>query len=606
MLETKRAYWRHLDNAATLFSAASNKKDTRVFRFYCELHEEIKEKELQEALNITVKKYPVFLSVMRTGIFWHYLEKSKLRPKVQEEYRDPCSNIYVKDKRTLLFEVTYYKNRINFEVYHALTDGTGATEFLRELIKNYLLIAYKEDGIEDELLADEHLTVEDQEEDGFARYYTPNKKQKRNKKVRAFQVRKPRKERGKVQVTESTVSVQEVLQKSRELGVSVTVFMTTVFICAIHKVMTKRQEKKPVVMMIPVNLRKFFPSSSMLNFFGWIEPGYQFTDEDVPFEDILNHVKLQFEQKLTKEKMGKLMASLLSLELHPILRLVPLSLKNFGISTGAKISAKDVTAILSNMNAVRMPSQYEPYIKRFGVFTSTPKIELCMCSFGDVLSLGFTSRFDSTNIKRNFLKILKDQGIKVNLVKPVYPEEREEEYPGKKVFQFTSFFCLVAIVSCISIGIIQQPRIPWHWFASGGMASMWIALAVAFYKRYNLMKNALWQLAVVTAGCLIWDVVVGWRGWSVDFVLPIVCVMIQCSMAIIAKTQKYTAREYMSYLVTAGVYGCILPLILVLTGAAGITYPSILCIGISFLFLAALTIFRSKELKEEMHKKLHL
>ena len=59
MFEQKRAYWRSLDNAAKLFSAASSPKDTRVFRFYCELKEEVKEEILQEALNQTIQKYPV-------------------------------------------------------------------------------------------------------------------------------------------------------------------------------------------------------------------------------------------------------------------------------------------------------------------------------------------------------------------------------------------------------------------------------------------------------------------------------------------------------------------------------------------------------------------
>ena len=145
MFEQKRAYWRSLDNAAKLFSAASSPKDTRVFRFYCELKEEVKEEILQEALNQTIQKYPVFLSVMRKGLFWHYLEKSELRPVVREEYKEPCSSLYVRDKKTLLFEVTYYEKRINFEVFHALTDGTGATEFLRELVKNYLYLIHEED-----------------------------------------------------------------------------------------------------------------------------------------------------------------------------------------------------------------------------------------------------------------------------------------------------------------------------------------------------------------------------------------------------------------------------------------------------------------------------
>ena len=160
MFEQKRAYWRSLDNAAKLFSAASSPKDTRVFRFYCELKEEVKEEILQEALNQTIQKYPVFLSVMRKGLFWHYLEKSELRPVVREEYKEPCSSLYVRDKKTLLFEVTYYKKRINFEVFHALTDGTGATEFLRELVKNYLYLIHEED-LEPVELSNQYLTVKD-------------------------------------------------------------------------------------------------------------------------------------------------------------------------------------------------------------------------------------------------------------------------------------------------------------------------------------------------------------------------------------------------------------------------------------------------------------
>ena len=169
MFQQRRAYWRNLDNAAKMFSAASSPKDTRVFRFYCVLKEKIDGSVLKMALDQTIQKYPVFLSVMRKGLFWHYLEKSDLRPVVREEYKEPCSHLYIRDKKELLFEVTYYKNRINFEVFHALTDGTGATEFLRELVKNYLYLMHEKDGLENVILTEQDLTVKDQEEDGFVR-----------------------------------------------------------------------------------------------------------------------------------------------------------------------------------------------------------------------------------------------------------------------------------------------------------------------------------------------------------------------------------------------------------------------------------------------------
>lgn len=604
-MQQKRAYWRKLDNAAKLFSATSNKKDTRVFRFYCVLKEEVSQEKLQEALEKTLVTYPVFLSVMRKGLFWHYLEKSQLRPAVRKEYKEPCSNLYIRDKKSLLFEVTYYGKRINFEVFHALTDGTGATEFLRELVKNYLYISHKEEGLQDVPLLDENVTVQDQENDSFSKYYSEVKK-KKDKKPRAFQLKKPRKEVGRLQVNEAVLSVKELIARSRELGVSMTVFLTTVYIMAIHREMTKQQERHPVVLMIPVNLRKFFPSDSMLNFFNWIEPGYHFGRDEGDIETVLGHVKEYFERELTTEQVAKHMNELIALEMHPILRLAPLELKNLCIRAGARYAEKDVTAILSNMSAVNMPQEYVPYIDRFGVFTSTPKMELCVCSFGDKLSLGFTSRYDTVNIQRNFYRILKEQGINVERVQPEYPEP---DVPGEleiKVFRFYSFLCLAAIVAFVAADFTFQPLIQWPLFTAAGIGSMWLASWIGFTKRYNLMKNAMWQLIIVSAGCILWDVFTGWHGWSVDFVLPIVCMSILLSMWIITKVQRHTAREYMIYFVMAGGYGAILPLILLLTGVIKLPIISVVCVVVCFLFLAALVIFKGKEFREEMHKKFHV
>jgi NRPS condensation-like uncharacterized protein len=604
-LQQKRVYWRKLDNAAKLFSATSNKRDTRVFRFYCVLKENIDPDKLQEALDKTLVTYPVFLSVMRKGLFWHYLEKSRLRPYVKKEYKEPCSNLYVRDQKALLFEVTYYETRINFEVFHALTDGTGATEFLRELVKNYLFIAHKEDGLEDVPLRAEHVTVQDQENDSFSKYYSEVKRRKQ-RKPRAYQLKKPRKETGKLQVNETVLSVKELVTRARELGVSLTAFLTTVYIMAIHQEMNRQQEKHPVVLMVPVNLRKFFPSDSMLNFFNWIEPGYSFNNENSSFEAVLDHVKKYFDSELTTERIAEHMNELIALEMHPILRLAPLELKNLCIKAGARYAEKNVTAIFSNMSAVHMPEIYEPYIERFGVFTSTPKMELCMCSFGDKLSLGFTSRYDTDNIQRNFFRILKEQKCTAKQVEPEYPQL---DVPGEleiKVFRYYSFFCLAAAAAFVAADLSINPNVRWTLFTAAGIGSMWLASAIGFNKRYNLMKNAMWQLIIVSIGCMLWDVFTGWHGWSVDFVLPIMCMTILFSMFIITKVQKHTAREYMIYFVMASGYGVILPLIFLLAGVIKFRIISVICVLICFLFLAALIIFKGKEFGEEMHKKFHV
>lgn len=604
MAQSKRAYWRKLDNAAKLYTATSNKKDPRVFRFYCLLKEDIQKDVLQEALNRTLRTYPVFLSVMRKGLFWHYLEKSELRPVVEEEFKEPCGNLYVRDKKALLFEVTYYKNRINFEVYHALTDGTGATCFLRELVKNYIILSHPKEGLEQVVLNEEKVTVQDQEVDGFSKYYSGHRKKKQKKK-KAFQIKATKREHGKLQITEAVLSVKEVLKKAKEYQVSMTVFLTAVYLCAIHKEMTKRQEKRPVVLMIPVNLRNFFPSKSMLNFFGWIEAGYEFKGDET-FEDVLEYVKAYFERELTKEKMSMHMNELIALEVHPILRLAPLELKNLCIQAGAKIAASDVTAIFSNMSIVKMPKELEPYIERFGVYTNTPKMELCACSFGDKLSLGFTSRYDSSNIQRNFFRILEAMGIQTQIDEPMYPEERLASAAVMKFFQRFTFFCICCSVISGVANVTLTPNRYWWFIVSGGFLSLWTALMIGLVKRHNLLKNAMWQLVIISLGCLLWDVSMGWHKWSLNFVCPIASVVTMISMLIIAKVQKLSPREYMIYFVMAAGYGVVLPLSLLLTGVLTVTFPSVICIGFGFLFFMAQVIFKHRELGEELNKKFHI
>ena len=605
MFEQKRAYWRSLDNAAKLFSAASSPKDTRVFRFYCELKEEVKEEILQEALNQTIQKYPVFLSVMRKGLFWHYLEKSELRPGVREEYKEPCSSLYVRDKKTLLFEVTYYKKRINFEVFHALTDGTGATEFLRELVKNYLYLIHEED-LEPVELSNQYLTVKDQEDDSFSRYYDPDFPRKKKKKIRAVQIKKGGKGYEELQINEASMSVKELLGIAREKKVSMSVLLTAAFICAIHEEMSRMQEKKPVILMVPVNLRKIFPSDSMLNFFGYIEPGYQFGGGKDSFEDVLEAVKLYFQENLSKEHMAGRMNELIAIEKHKILKWAPLELKNRCIRAGAKMAEQEVTAVLSNMSVVKMPEDYAQYIEKFGVYTSTNRTELCICSFQDTLSLGFTSRYDSTNIQRNFYRILKELGASVKVAEPDFPEDARPNYEGKKVLQIFTFCCIAAIVISMMTDIIISPGVHWSVFVAAGCVTMWLTMAVGYVKRFNLLKNAAWQLLIMSGICVLWDLGTGWRGWSVNIGIPDICLLIQVVMLIISRIRSLSPREYMIYYVMAAVYSMILPLILLVTGVIHYRTPSVICIGCSFLLLIGLILFKRKEFKEEMHKKFHV
>lgn len=414
--QTRRTLnWRRLDNAAKIFPPTCNEKDPRVFRFACELVDEIDPDILQNAVSQSLKAFSNFKCVMKKGVFWYYLEDCDLEPVVALENKVPCSAIYSKEKPSLLFEVSYYKNRINLEIFHVLSDGTGAMHFLKTIVTRYIYEKYSQSigKIMPEL--DYSGSRTEKMSDSFRKYYLKNKDKVPKNKTRAYRLKGARIEPGQLQIIEGIVSVKSVLEAARKHKTTLTVFLTAVFLSAIHDDMPVRMENRDVVLMIPVNLRQFFPSETARNFFGMIGVTYNYSKSSGDFEDILRKVDSAFKQELTKEKLAIRMNSLAALEHNPLVKVAPLPFKNLVMNLARKTTEIKETAVISNIGKVVMPEETMPFIDKFGVFTSTTKLQLCLCSFKDKLSLGFSSHFIGTDLQMRFFRKLTDMDIECEI-----------------------------------------------------------------------------------------------------------------------------------------------------------------------------------------------
>ena len=603
-MEKGYSKWRKLDNAALAFPLVTGKNDTRVFRFYCQLKETVDGEVLQQALDQTMKKYPLFQAVLRKGLFWFYLERRDIHATVKQEKRPPCSSLYIPDKKSLLFQVSYHNNRMNFEVFHGLTDGTGAMNFLEELVQNYLILAHPETELP-RVEHEEEITPGDQEEDSFSQYYSSEIPRNKEKKPAAVKLKGEKLVHSDMDITEVILNVKETLAKARSYGVSITILLTAMLLCSIQEEIPRNRQKKPVTLMIPVNLRNYFPSQSMGNFFGWIEVGYVF-EEDTSFEEVLASVKQQFQKQLQKDRIAMNMNGYVRIEKNPFVRAVPLEIKKFFLMAGANLGSRSITAVYSNIGIIRLPEEYKEYIERFGIFASTDSLQLCSCSYGNQLVLGFTSKIPDDSIQRNFMKMLKKEEIS-------YKEEKNE-FPGcgeiqqkedRKVMQIFSFLCIVVAVVCGMLNYLTLETLNWFWFAAAGCFCGWLVVFVAYTKRRNILKNETWQLLIITVLCILWDHFTGWRGWSLDFVFPFGSLAVLGSVPVIARVNHLESEEYLYYFMQAAMIGCV-PLILLWTDLVHYKIPSVVCVGISFLVLAGLFIFQKKNMTREFHKKLRM
>jgi len=415
MRHRKKVEWTRLDNAAKIFPPTSNEKDTKVFRFACELHETVEKELLQQSLDEAIESFPLYKSVLRKGVFWYYFETSNIRPIIEEESNPVCGRIYNENRRNVLFRVFYYKNRINLEIFHALSDGTGALWFMKTLVYNYLIMKYKEEFTDKLPKLNYDASISQKMDDSFRKYYTGKKTPKREKQPKAYHIHGTRREENRMQVMEGSMSVKAVLEVAHQYNTTLTVYLTALFMYSIYKGMPTRGKNHPVVLSVPVNLRQYFESESARNFFSTINVEYHFGKSSTEFQDIIQSVSDSFTKELTEERLKNHMNRFAALEHNLFARVVPLILKDVALRIANRMNERGITAALSNVGKISMPIGLEQYIRQFDVFTSARRPQICLCSNNDNLVISFTSPFTDTDIQKTFYQALSQKGVEIEI-----------------------------------------------------------------------------------------------------------------------------------------------------------------------------------------------
>ncbi len=192
-------------------------------------------------------------------------------------------------------------------------------------------------------------------------------------------------------------------------------------------------------------------------------------------------------------------------------------------------------------------------------------------------------------------------------------EKSEEVFPNlPTIFQEFNIFIrviilisIVAIIISFAINLIFTKDSRWSLIVAAGIACMWISLFIIIRKKNNIPKTIVWQVVLFSILSVLWDWSMGWLGWSIDFVIPIICFGAMVVMAIAAKILKIGVRDLIVYLFIDIIFGFI-PIIFILTGVLSVAFPSIICVATSAISLSALILFQGDNMKAELRKKMHI
>ncbi len=468
--------WRKLDNSAKIFPLSAGRKYSTVFRLSAVMKEKVNSKILEKAVNKTLEKYSSFKVKMKYGFFWYYLEENTKSPIIEEEKDYPCKYIDPSKNNDYLFKVTYFDTKINIDIFHVLTDGGSGVVFFREIIYTYLELLHPTVFNSNERLARK---IDYNTEDSYLKNYEKNLKGNSSSK-KAYALKGKKIKLGAISAIHEIINMSELKAECDRYGATVTQYLTAVLIYSIYeanykkylekkKVNNKNGErntnnlaidkkekffKKPIKVCIPVNLKKYFPSKTMSNFFSYITLEADMKDlvtkaksnqeslkqeiakpkdsneeqendinqkmlvDEQLFTTIIDFVKNDFKQKLTEEEIIKTMSANVKLGTNLFIKAIPLELKKVLVRLSYLEIRKYTTITFSNIGRIGIIGKYKDYIDEFLMLIAPEPVEKIKCSgctFENKMSFTFTSILNDNSIEKTFYHFLLNRGISVKI-----------------------------------------------------------------------------------------------------------------------------------------------------------------------------------------------
>ena len=410
--------WVKLDNAAKIYPAARRKNWSNLFRQSVTLTENIDVRVLQNALDVTVKRFPSIAARLRKGAFWYYLQQVESAPQISEEHSYPLVFMNREEMRKCAFRVIAYENRIAVEYFHSLTDGNGALVFLKSLTAEYLEQKYRVSiPFENGVLDRRELPKEEELEDSFLKY-AGNVPASR-KDTNAWHMSGEPQKDGFLNLTCFQIPVKPALELAHKHNATLTVFMSAVMMKALLNLQneknpnTKRQKR--IKLLIPVNLRNLFPSNTLRNFAMYTIPELDPRLGAYSFDEICKIIQHKMGTEFTAKHMSCVIATNVNDERNPLVRLIPLPLKNAVMKAiFDSVGEKKSCLTLSNLGQVKIPEAMAQYVRRFdfilGVQAAAP-YNCGMLSYGDTIYINFIRNIQDAELERHFHAVLQEMGL---------------------------------------------------------------------------------------------------------------------------------------------------------------------------------------------------
>jgi len=420
-----------LDTAGRLWPFVQSRRLTSLFRLSVDLDRPVRLPALERAVDDLRQLLPGFFVRLRQGVFWSYVERSEERP-IYPEQSSPCVNWSAADRSRGLIRIKPWRNRIAVEFSHAISDGGGARVFLATLVSRYLVHA----GLTTEVASEAPRIAQEDWENAFRRYGRPDLP---SPPVigKAFHPRTRLLSRGAYRVLTGTVRSDELKEAARAADLRIGEFLVAVMIEALQAIAMResaippgvvadteavrsnrrerRRRLRPGVIrvLVPVDLRRFFPSTTLRNFFGFVAPEIDPRLGMYDPEEVAAEVRHQMRGALTAKRLLASFSRHVGIEAIPFLRVLPAGLKRAVMSVFFPwVGDLRYSASLSNLGPLTFGDAADRHVQRV-LFVPPPspwtRTNCSVVSFGRHTAISFGSTAVERDVEREFFRLIRQR-----------------------------------------------------------------------------------------------------------------------------------------------------------------------------------------------------
>lgn len=340
--------------------------------------------------------------------------------RVQEDVINPCMQIFRKENLGIQLRVRYHSCRVAVEVFHAVTDGSGAITFLKTLVASYLGLQGISIPTEDGVLDYTEPPKPTEFEDSF-QPFAQGARLIRRPESRAYQLQGTPLHYRDIIIIKGTIPINELKKAAKPFSVSITEYLTAVLLLVLNQQQIGENPFRllPIRVQVPINLRNYFPSSTLRNFSSFVNVGLEPGLGDYHFEEILTLVHHYLRYEVNEKFLRSRVAANLRTEHHPLLRIIPLFLKQPMIGLGYKLAGPSTfTSILTNLGNIKVPDKMAEHVRKFEIIlgaSADTKVKCAVSGYNGVLNINFTRSIKEAMIEREFFRFLIEQGVPVEI-----------------------------------------------------------------------------------------------------------------------------------------------------------------------------------------------